>query len=439
MSDSPITLLPGRVDLLIKSGHVVDPAAGLDAPADIAVAEGRVLAVAPRIEAPGAVDTIDAAGMIVTPGLIDTHAHVYEHVTGDFGLNADLVGVRGGVTCVVDMGGPSAPTWAGFREYVIAASKTRVLAFISTYLAGGLLGHKYVDLYGPSGINVDAIVKTAAANPGMIRGIKAHAEPGGYSRWGLSAVKLAKQASREAGIPVYIHLGTLWPEAGAEPVDPQRVLDEVVPLMDPGDILAHPFTRFPSGFVNKDGSIHPLVYEARARGVTIDVGRGAHFSFDNARAVLGAGILPDTLGADLHGYNIRFPEGGRWYKGMFTDTAELEPPDEEDALPFSTPYGVHHAMSELMALGVSLPDVVRMCTENAAKMLRLSETMGTLAPGRDADISLFQMLDGAWTLRDSLGVEVPATKLLHPVSCVRSGVVYPADSPLLPDLKELAA
>jgi dihydroorotase len=434
-----VTLLPGRVDLLIHGGHVIDPASNIDGPADIAVADGKILTVAPRIEAPAAAETINAAGLYVTPGLIDTHAHVYEHVTGDFGLNADLVGVRSGVTCVVDQGGASAPTWPGFREYVVGTSKTRVLAFISTYLAGGLLGHKYVDLYGPTGINVDAIVKTARTNPDLIRGIKAHAEPGGYSRWGLASLKLAKQASREAGIPVYVHLGTLWPETGDTEIDPQRIIDEVVPLLDAGDILAHPFTRFPSGFVGKDGTIHKLVLEARARGVTIDVGRGAHFSFDNARAVLAAGILPDTLGADLHGYNIRFPEGGRWYRGIFTDTAEMEPPDDDADLPFSTPYGTHHAMTELMALGVSLPDVVRMSTTNAARMLRLEHELGSLAPGRVADISLFRLLEGSWVLRDSLGVEVPATRLLHPESCVRAGQVFHADSPLLPNLNELAA
>jgi predicted amidohydrolase len=123
------------------------------------------------------------------------------------------------------------------------------LAFISAYLAGGLLGHRYVDLYGPTGINVKAIVKAARDNADLVRGIKAHAEPGGYSRWGMAALKLAKEASREVQLPVYIHLGTLWPELQGAKVDAAKIIDEVVPLLDPGDILAHPFTRFPSGFV----------------------------------------------------------------------------------------------------------------------------------------------------------------------------------------------
>jgi dihydroorotase len=216
----------------------------------------------------------------------------------------------------------------------------------------------------------------------------------------------------------------------------------VVPLLDAGDVLAHPFTRYPSGFVGADGTIHPLIFEALAKGVTIDVGRGAHFSFDNARAVIAAGILPTTLGADLHGYNIKYPDGGRWYRGMFTDTQDMVPAEdkaEEAALPFSTPYGLHHTMSELMALGVTLPQVVAMATSNAAKLLRMEDTIGALKPGMDADISIFRVLNGEWTLRDSNGTEVVAKQLLHPESVVRAGKVIRTDSPLLPDLAQLAA
>ena len=133
------------------------------------------------------------------------------------------------------------------------------MLFRSAYLAGGLLGHRYVDLYGPTGINVKAIVKAASDNPDLVRGIKAHAEPGGYSRWGMASLKLAKEAGRELKLPVYIHLGTLWPERQGAKIDAAKIIDEVVPLLDAGDILAHPFTRFPSGFVAPDGSIQGTV------------------------------------------------------------------------------------------------------------------------------------------------------------------------------------
>jgi len=433
-----VQALPKAYDVVLKGARVIDPASGLDAIRDVALAQGIVAAIAESIAAPRGTKIVDLKGAVLTPGLIDTHCHIYEHVTGDFGLNADLVGMRSGITTVVDQGGPSALTILGFRQYVVQPSASNVFCFISAYLAGGLLGHRYVDLYGPSGINVDAIVKAGREHKDIVRGIKAHAEPGGYSRWGIESLKLAKQAGRELGVPTYVHLGTLWPEAPGSKIDPQAIIAEVVPLLEAGDILAHPFTRYPSGFVNRDGSIHPLIFEALAKGVKIDVGRGAHFSFDNAKAVLAAGILPDTIGADLHGYNIKFPDGGRWYRGMFTDTAEMEPP-EEASLPFSTPYGLHHAMSELLALGVSLPRLVEMTTSNAAKMLGKADSLGRIEVGKPADLSAFKVLEGEWVLRDSNGVEVKARQLLHPILAIRGTNLQMTDSPLLPNVVEMAA
>lgn len=425
-------------DVVVKGGRLIDPKNGIDAVRDIGIRKGRVAAVASKLD-PGKAKLIDATGLVVTPGLIDTHAHVYEHVSGDFGLNPDLVGVRTGVATVVDQGGPSALTFDGFRKFIVETAKTRVLAFISAYLAGGLLGHRYVDLYGPSGINVKAIVKAARDNPDLVRGIKAHAEPGGYSRWGMKSMKLAKEASRELKLPVYIHLGTLWPEAEGKKVKPATIIDKVVPLLDPGDILAHPFTRFPSGFVAKDGSIHPLVKEALAKGVRIDVGRGAHFSFKNAERVLAAGILPFTLGADLHGYNVRLKDGGRAYRGMFAGEGVDSIIADDRASPFERPYSLHHAMSELVALGVPLAEVVRMASENAAIMLGLDSEMGALSVGMPADISAMRLVAGDWTLVDSDSVTKKAKQLIHPEFALRAGKMHRADSPLLPSIAAMAA
>jgi dihydroorotase len=434
-----VASLAPAFDVVVKGGRLIDPKNGVDAVRDIGIRKGRIAAVAAKLDA-GSAKVIDAKGLIVTPGLIDTHAHVYEHVSGDFGLNPDLVGIRTGVPIVVDQGGPSALTFDGFRKFIVDKAKTRVLAFISAYLAGGLLGHRYVELYGPSGINVKAIVKAARDNPDLVRGIKAHAEPGGYSRWGMASMKLAKEASRELKLPVYIHLGTLWPEAeGKKPVKPGKIIDEVVPLLDPGDILAHPFTRFPSGFVAEDGSIHPLVKEALAKGVRLDVGRGAHFSFRNAERVIGAGILPFTLGADLHGYNVRLKDGGRAYRGMFTGEGVDSIVAEDRASPFERPYSLQHAMTELVALGVPLVEVVRMATENAAIMLGLDSEMGALSVGMPADLSAMRIVEGDWTLVDSEQVTHKARQLIHPEFALRAGKLHRADSPLLPSLTAMAA
>jgi dihydroorotase len=429
--------MPGQIDMILTGGRVLDPANGLDGIMDIGIGGGKIVAIAPTVEAADA-KRVSVAGSVVTPGIIDTHAHVYQHVSGDFGLNPDMVGVRSGVATVVDQGGASALTIDGFKHFIVEPSKTRVLCYVSAYLAGGLLGHKYVDLYGPTGINVGAIVKAATDNPGLIKGIKAHAEPGGYSRWGVESLKLAKQASREVKLPVYVHLGTLWPEKAGVSVDAKTIIDEVVPLLDEGDILAHPFTRYPSGFVSADGSIHPLVREALDKGVRIDVGRGAHFSFDNAKAVLDGGIMPFTIGADQHGYNVKLTGEKRWYRGIFTDT-DLAPDDAPvDDSPYSTPLGMLHAMTELMALGIELPDLVRMATANSAAILGLSGEIATLRPGAPADVSIFRVLEGEWMLEDSNGVKVKTDRFLKPEMVVRAGEIITADSPIIPEFAAAA-
>lgn len=424
--------------LVIRDGRVIDPATGFDAIADVAIAGERIAAVGPKLaeRRPEGVRTISARGAVVLPGLIDMHAHVYEHVSGDFGLNADLVGVRSGVPVLVDQGGASALTIDGFRKFIVEPARTRVVSFISTYLAGGLHGHKYVDLYGPPGIDVDAIVRAAEANRDLVKGIKAHAEPGGYSRWGIEPLRLAKLASRAIGIPVYVHLGTLWPQKDDRPVDTAAIVREVLPLLDPGDIIAHPFTRLPSGVVSPDGRVHPLILEAMARGVRVDVGRGSHINFDTARRALDQGVIPYTVGADLHGYNVRRPKGASWYRGTFAVDAHGEP-DEEFS--FVSPYSLHHAMSEMRALGIGLVDVFRMATSNAAAAIGMSDTLGTLAPGRPADISIVNVYTGQWRLQDSCGGSITATEMIHPKLALRAGKPMKTDSPLLPDLGQLAA
>ncbi|HEY0526006.1 MAG TPA: amidohydrolase/deacetylase family metallohydrolase [Stellaceae bacterium] len=410
-----------RAELLLRNGRVIDPASGRDEIANVAVADGRILAVDPAFPAEAAREVVDVSGKLVLPGMIDTHAHVYEHVTGRFGLNPDMVGVRSGVTTVVDQGGPSCMTIPGFRKFIVEPAESRVLCFISAYVVGGLEGHLYPDLYGPSGIDVAATVRSARANADLVKGVKAHAEIGGASRWGLDAIRLAKGIARGAELPLYIHLGQLWPTKDASVPDPDELVAALVPLMDPGDILAHPFTRHPGGFIStRTGEVHPVVWAALERGVTVDVGHGSHFSFAMARKVIEAGIRPYTLGADLHGYNVRVP-----------DQSDSE---ARRSNPFFgvAPFCLTHAMSELLALGMRLGDVVATVTTHPAAMLRLEDEIGALAPGRAADISVLDLRSGNFELRDNSGETVRTSQMIAPYCAFRGGRRVDSDSPLVP-------
>lgn len=408
-------------DTLIVNGTVVDPAAGRNGRFDVGVKDGRIAAIAEDLSAATAKERIDATGELVLPGMIDTHAHVYQYVTGKFGLNPDDVGVRSGVTTIIDQGGPSCMTIGGFRHFIAGPAKTRVLCFISAYLVGGLEGHLYPDLYGPNGVNPEHTIRVARENLDIVRGIKAHAEIGGQSRWGMEVIKVGRKIADAVGVPLYIHLGQLWPTAdSAEIPDADELIRELVPIMKPGDVMAHPFTRHPGGFVTAEGEIHPILLEAvHNHGINVDVGHGSHFSFAVAKRVLDAGIVPFTLGADMHGYNVKAPD---------PDGARSENPFFGVA-----PFNLTVAMSELLYLGVPLEKVVAMVTANPAKLMRMEDRLGTLEPGREADVSILRIEKGRFKLSDNSGAEVTAEELVRPVLCLRAGVRYDADSPLVPD------
>jgi dihydroorotase len=413
----------GAFDIVLTGGTVIDPAAGRNGRFDVGVRDGRIAAVEPDLSNAPTAERIDVFGKLVLPGMIDTHAHVYEHVTGKFGLNPDMVGVRSAVTTLVDQGGPSCMTIGGFRNYVAEKSTSRLLCFISCYLVGGLEGHLYPDLYGPNGVNKDHTIRVAKDNLDIVKGIKAHAEIGGQSRWGLEVIKTGKEISRATGLPLYIHLGQLWPSIEEGPVpDADELIRELAPIMDVGDILAHPFTRHPGGFVSKDGEVHPIVFEAIKRGVRVDVGHGSHFSFAAAKKVLDSGIRPFTLGADLHGYNVRVPQPGHRQ-------------EERAANPFFgvAPFNLTVAMTELLTLGMELEDIVATVTANPARMLRMEDEIGTLKPGLAADVSVLEIDHGRFRLFDNSGVEVVTDRLIRPCFCLKDGIRFDADSPFIPD------
>ena len=413
-----------QFDTLIKGGRVIDPARGLDGPYDVAISDGRIAQVDVAIPAVAAAQTLDVKGKLVLPGLVDTHAHVYQYVTGRFGLDADLVGVQSAVTTLIDQGGPSCMTLPGFREFVIRQKKARVVAFLSAYLVGGLEGHYFPELYKPDCLDIDATVRCALENPDIIKGFKAHAEIGGFERWGVQVMEIAAEIGRRANLPLYIHFGQLWPlPTTPSGMDPDTVFAQVAALLKPGDVLAHPFSRHPGSFVDREGRVNPLARQAIANGALIDVGYGSHFSFDMARIALDAGIMPDSLGADMHGYNTTVPKPA--------GTPD-EHPDKEHMFAGSTRFSLASGMTAMLALGLPLKHVVAMATCNAARMAGIHDVCGSLAPGTEADVSVLHENLGRWVLRDNEGTQLVTDRVLRPAFCLRKGVRYDADASILP-------
>lgn len=412
-------------DVVLEGGHLVDPRQGLDGNFDIGISNARIAAIAPAGQLGPAKERINVAGRLVIPGMIDTHAHVFEYVTGRFGLEADMCGVYSGVTTLIDQGGPSCMTLPAFREYVVKPKKSRVFTYLSSYLVGGMEGHYYPSLYKPDCLDVDATVKAALANTDIVKGFKAHAELGGFARWGIEVMRQSAQIARTAKMPLYIHFGQLWPlpAEGENGVDPDTILAQVVPLLKAGDILAHPFTRHPGGFVNRQGQVHGIVKEALSMGLKVDVGHGSHFSYKMARIALDAGIMPDTLGADMHGYNTAVPA---------PPGTPDEHSDQEHMFFGKVRFSLASAMTAMLALGIDLEQVVRMVTCNVVDTFGLPTDLGTLALGNPADISVLNDERGSWALRDNEGTQLIGDRLLSPAFCLKDGLRFDCNASILP-------
>ncbi len=266
-----------RYDLVLRGGRVVCPASGIDGIRDVAVRDGRIAAVEETILPSSAAEVIDVSGKIVLPGMIDTHAHVYQYVTGRFGLNPDMVGVRSGVTTVVWTRRPVLHDPAGLPPLHRRASARRRRCSPSSRPTSWAAwrGHFYPNLYSPDGVDIDATVKSATENRDLVRGIKGHAEIGGFARW---ASRSWRWPPRSAAGPT-CRSTCISASSGAcrNPAPTARTPTHrraVIPLLRPGDVLAHPFTRHPGGFINEQGEVHHIIRRAMDAGLKVDVGHG---------------------------------------------------------------------------------------------------------------------------------------------------------------------
>ena len=270
-------------DLVLKGGRVVDPGQSLDAKMDVAFLAGKVAAIAKTIAVPAGVEARDVSGLIVTPGLIDMHTHVYWGGTS-LGIDAEEFCRKSAVTTAIDTGSAGPGNFAGFRKHVIEPSAVRILAYLHISHAG-IFGFSNRIMVGESEelrlMDPETAVEVAAANRDLIVGIKVR-----LGRWasgihGMVPFEYALQVAEEAGMPMMVHID-----------DPPPSYAEVVERLRKGDVLTHCFRPFPNTPSTSDGHVRPEVLAARQRGVFFDVGHGmGSFSFKVARIMLENGFL----------------------------------------------------------------------------------------------------------------------------------------------------
>jgi dihydroorotase len=345
-------------DLLIKGGEVVDPGAGLSGPLDVAVNRNRIAAVDREIPAESAHRVVDASGQYVTPGLIDLHTHVYHSVTY-WGIHADPVAARTGVTTWLDVGSSGGYNFMGFRDFIARPAEARIYALLNISSIG--LTASSWELANLNYCDVDLCCTLADQNRDLILGIKARIDRATTGDNGLEPLRLAREAAERLELPMMVHIGQ-------GPPDVSNLLD----LMRPGDILTHCYTGNDMRLIDQDGLILDAAKQAVERGVILDIGHGAgSFSFDTAEALLGSGYRPRVISSDIHQMSILGPL-----------------------------YDLPTCLSKFMALGLSFADVIEAATAHPAEVMGMAGEIGTLKPGAYADIALFDVVSGDFPFYD---------------------------------------
>jgi dihydroorotase len=365
-------------DSLLKGGHVIDPKNGIDRVMDVAISNGKIARVAAGISPSEAKQTVDVAGLYVTPGLIDIHVHIYLwQEPGGEAVQADAHSFRSGVTTMVDAGSSGWRTFPDFKRRIIVPSKTRILAFLNIVGAG--MGTGKED--DPAQMDAEAAAKMAKENPDIIVGFKsAH-----YAGPGWESVGGAVKAGELTGLPVMVDFGR---------VNATRNINALfLDKLRPGDIYTHCFSGHREELL-ENGKVNPAIEAGRKRGIIFDIGHGAgSFYWYVAVPAYAEHFYPDSISSDLHINSMN--------AGMKDMT---------------------NIMSKLMSLGSSLQEVVRMSTVNAAKEIRRPQ-LGNLDPGSDADVAVLRLDHGNFGFVDSAGAKKSGTQLLVCEMTLRAGKV----------------
>ncbi len=369
-----------KYELLLKGGRVIDPSQSFNAVADVAITGGRIAAIAKDIDAREADRTVPVTGQLVTPGLVDLHTHGFAGIS-HWGLDLDQYCIARGVTTAIDAGTSGSDSFEGFRRLVIERSRTRILAFLNISRVG-LIGQPG-ELVDTRMIDVPSALRVAKAHADVIVGIKVRCSENYSGPNDLDAVRAARTVADQIGKPVMIHVGS-----------PHSPMEQILDLARSGDIVTHAFRRGGTGgVIGTDGRVSSYIQRAAKRGVLFDVGHGSgSFSFAAAEAALKEDFPPTSISSDIHAYSVLGPV-----------------------------FDLPTTMTKMLLLGIPLEKVVELTTIAPARAITKQEEMGSLKPGSPADIAVFDLVQGEFSLVDSQGDVRKATQKIVPVLALLHG------------------
>jgi dihydroorotase len=376
--------------LLLKGGHVIDPANQVNAVRDIAIAGDKIARVAENIPAAEAKRVVDVSGYYVTPGLVDIHTHLYVEDPGGWGIYPDLSAFPSGVTTAVDAGSSGWKNFEEFKARIIDKAKVRVLAFLNIVAVG-------MDPVGEQSLNeMDArpTAEMIKKHPQILIGVKAAHYEG--PQW--EAIDRAVEAGRLANVPVMVDF---------RPQPTRTYADLILKHMRPGDIHTHMYAQH-IPLLDDNGKVNEYMREARQRGVVFDLGHGAgSFWFRIAAPAMEQGFGPDSISTDLHQRSLLIPQAT-----------------------------MVNCMSKMLSLGMPLEEVIYRSTVTPAREIKRPE-LGTLSVGSVADVAALELQKGTFGLVDSGHARQAANQKLRCMITVRAGkIVYDAEGLSWPDWRK---
>lgn len=377
----------------IKNGTVIDPANGEHRKRDVFIQNG--VFVDALEEKGGETRVIDAEGCFVTPGLIDSHMHMYQS-RNQIGGYADIACPPGCVTTCIDAGSAGIANFHGFyRDSLHSATGIKAAVNASLY---GIEEPPYEEIQDPVYATPEAMRPLFEKYPDALVGIKLRVHERVTKEFGLRALEQAEETAsvlRAEGhrCRIMIHFGNL-----AQGIS----LEDVLNLMQPGDVITHTMrppngtTAAGSSILGEDGKIQPCVWKARARGVIFDTSCGrAHLSLNTIRQAVSEQFFPQIISTDVVGWSV-----------------------------FLNPTGwLILKMATYLNAGMPLDAVVEAVTATPARLYGFFDQAGSLTPGKPADVAVFRMEDRPFTLRDPYGGSMDMTRLLVPMATVKNGAV----------------
>jgi dihydroorotase len=373
------------VDILLRGGEVIDPSQGLRGVRDVTVRDGKIVEIAERLTDVEATHTIDARGLLVVPGLIDLHVHVYPHIA--LGLDADVLCPAGGVTTMLDTGSAGSRNFDPFRRDTIDRSATQIFGLVNLSCIG-LVAPELGELMDRRYADPEGVVRTIREHGDVALGVKIRAGKHiiGDGEQGRANFLDAVRAARESGTWLMVHIGEC----------PMSIPD-MLEHMQPGDCITHCFKGGSTRVLDDDDRVFDAVRAAAERGVIFDVGHGyGSLQWEVVEAALAQGFQPTTISTDLHMKNLHGPV-----------------------------YDMPTTMSKFLMLGVPLERVIEMSTTRPAAALGRQDELGTLRAGTVADVALLERREGRFVFTDSYSATRVGRELLVAACTIRRGEIVP--------------